>query len=104
VLQPGIALAARERFGVIYRLCVNKWYFDELIDLVVVRPAAFAGRLARGAFERLVIQGTLIDGTVNVVRASSAVVRAAQNGFLRYYVALLVVGVSALGLYFLLQS
>jgi hypothetical protein len=31
-------------------------------------------------------------------------VRAAQSGFVRYYVALLVVGVAGVGFYFLLQS
>ena len=38
------------------------------------------------------------------VRAGSAAVRAAQNGFVRYYAALLVLGVASVGFYFLLQS
>ena len=38
------------------------------------------------------------------MRAGSAAVRAAQSGFLRYYAALLLVGVVAVGLYFLIQS
>ena len=39
-----------------------------------------------------------------LVRAGSAAVRAAQSGFMRYYAALLVLGVAGVGLYFLLQS
>ena len=39
---------ARERFAPLYELFVNKWYFDELIDLAIVRPAAAAGRFATG--------------------------------------------------------
>jgi len=39
-----------------------------------------------------------------LVRAGSAAVRAAQNGFVRYYAALLVLGVTGVGFYFLLQS
>ena len=39
-----------------------------------------------------------------MVRAGSAAVRALQTGFLRYYAALLLLGVAAIGLYFLLQA
>jgi NADH-quinone oxidoreductase subunit L len=104
VKQPTLAVTARERFKPLYTLFVNKWYFDELIDLAVVRPAAWAGRFARDNFERLFVEGTLVDGTSGLVRAGSAAVRAIQSGFLRYYAALLMLGVSALGLYFLLQA
>jgi hypothetical protein len=38
------------------------------------------------------------------VRASSTVVRAGQTGFLRYYTALIVVGMVALLAYFLLAA
>jgi NADH-quinone oxidoreductase subunit L len=104
VKRPSLAVSARERFKPLYELSVNKWYFDELIDLAVVRPAAWAGRFARGTVERVFVEGTLVDGTSSLVRAGSAAVRAMQSGFLRYYAALLMVGVSALGLYFLLQA
>jgi NADH-quinone oxidoreductase subunit L len=98
------SVRARERFRALYELFVNRWYFDEAIDLLIVRPAAAAGRWTRGTFERVFVEGTLMDGTTGVVRAGSAAVRAAQSGFLRYYAALLLVGVGAVGLYFLLQS
>ena len=38
------------------------------------------------------------------MRAGSAAVRAAQSGFLRYYAALLLLGVTGLGLYFLISA
>jgi NADH-quinone oxidoreductase subunit L len=104
VRQPSIAVTARERLRPLYLLSFNKWYFDELIDALVVRPARAAGRFARDTVERVFVDGTLIGGTTGVVRAGSAAVRAVQSGFLRYYAALLVLGIGALGLYFLLQS
>ncbi len=104
VKQPSIAVSARARFGAVYELLWHKWYFDEAIDLLVVRPAAAAGRFARDTFERVFVDGTLVGGTTGIVRAGSAAVRAVQSGFLRYYAALLLLGVGALGLYFLLQS
>jgi NADH-quinone oxidoreductase subunit L len=104
VKQPSIAVTARERFGALYELFVNKWYFDELIDYAIVRPAAATGRFAMDTFERVFVQDTLIGGTTGLVRAGSATVRAVQNGFLRYYAALLVLGVAGVGFYFLLQA
>jgi NADH-quinone oxidoreductase subunit L len=104
VARPGIAPAIAERFSFIDRLFENKWYFDELIDALVVRPAAWFGRFAQGTFERLFVNGTLIGGTTATVRAGSAAVRSAESGFVRYYVALVVVGLTAVGLYFLIQS
>jgi NADH-quinone oxidoreductase subunit L len=44
VKQPSIALTARERFKPLYTLFFNKWYFDELIEVVIVRPFAWGGR------------------------------------------------------------
>ncbi len=104
VQQPSIAVSARARLRPLYELFVHKWYFDEAIALLVVRPAAATGRFAQSTFERVFVQDTLIGGTTGLVRAGSAAVRAAQSGFVRYYAALLVLGVTAVSFYFLLQS
>ena len=104
VKQPSIAVSARERLEPVYELFVNKWYFDELIALIVIRPVAAIGDFARGTFEQVFVQDTMIGGTTGLVRAGSAAVRAVQSGFLRYYAALLVLGVAGVSFYFLLQS
>jgi NADH-quinone oxidoreductase subunit L len=104
VKRPGLSAALQERWHAVYELLFHKWWFDEAIDTLVVRPVAAAGRFAAGTFERVVVEGALVDGTVSIVRAGSAAVRAVQSGLLRYYAALLMLGVAAVGLYFLLQS
>jgi NADH-quinone oxidoreductase subunit L len=104
VKRPGTAAAVRERLHPLYELFVNKWYFDELNDALVVRPAAAVGAFARGTFERVFVDETLIGGTTGLVRAGSAAVRAVQSGFVRYYAALLVLGLAGVGFYFLLQT
>ncbi len=88
----------------LYTLFVNKWYFDEAIEALVVRPMAAAGAFARDTFERVFVDETLVGGATGIVRAGSAAVRAAQSGFVRYYAALLVLGVAGVGFYFLLQA
>jgi len=61
------------------------------------------GRFSAEVFERVVIDG-MVSGTVRVVRAGNQVARGAQSGLLRHYALLLVTGVTALALYFLVVS
>jgi NADH-quinone oxidoreductase subunit L len=104
VVRPETPARVRRRVPALYRLFVNKWYFDELIDAIVVRPFAWAGRFGQQTFERVVVNGLLVGGTTGIVKAGSAAARALQNGFLRAYAALLVAGLVGVALYFLIQS
>jgi NADH-quinone oxidoreductase subunit L len=104
VAAPGTATRARERFKPLYTFLVNKWYFDELIDLMIVRPALWFGRVANSVLEQVVVGGGVTGGTVGAVRAASAAVRRLQTGFLRYYAAAMVISLSAVALYFLISS
>jgi NADH-quinone oxidoreductase subunit L len=104
IAAPNTAARLLAALAPVHRLLVNKWYFDELIDLVVVRPALLLGRFADSVLERAVIGGVVTGGTTGFVRAGSALVRRAQTGFLRYYAATMIVCLSALGLYFLLST
>ena len=62
VVAPGTPIALRARLAPVHRFLINKWYFDELIDFVVVRPAAWLGRFADTVLERIVIGGTITGG------------------------------------------
>jgi NADH-quinone oxidoreductase subunit L len=104
VQKPGTSAALQRRFSGVYTFLAHKWYFDEIIDVLVVRPALWFGRFAESVLERIVISGTITGGAVGIVRAASAAVRRLQTGFLRYYAAALVVGMSAMALYFLISS
>ena len=48
--------------------------------------------------------GALVGGASGLVRAASSAVRAGQSGYLRYYAALLLVGLTGLGAYFLISA
>ena len=104
VARPSLAPAIATRLRPLASLFEHKWYFDELIDALVVRPGAWFGRFSQNTFERVVVNGVLIGGTTGLVRAGSALVRAAQGGILRFYAGLMLVGIAAVALYFLLQS
>jgi NADH-quinone oxidoreductase subunit L len=104
VRRPDVPGVLRARFAPAHRLFVNKWYFDELIDALVVRPGAMTGRFARNVFERAVVDGLLVGGASGIVRVTGAAVRRAQSGYLRYYAALLLLGLTSLGAYFLISA
>jgi NADH-quinone oxidoreductase subunit L len=99
-----LRLIVRERLSAAHTFLFHKWYFDELYDAVVERPMAAFGRFARTVIETRFVQGTIVGGAVGLVRAGSSVARSVQSGYLRAYAALLMVGVTALGLYFLITS
>jgi NADH-quinone oxidoreductase subunit L len=103
VREPERPRQLEQRLRPLHTLFVNKWYFDEAIDFLVVRPALAVGRFANRVFERFVVDG-LISGTEGGVRGASGVVRAVQSGFVRSYALLLIAGFAGLALYFLLSS
>jgi NADH-quinone oxidoreductase subunit L len=101
--RPGMTARLQQRLPWLHDFLERKWYFDEAIDILVVRPALAVGRWANSTFERYVVQG-LVNGAVDVARGANAAVRGAQSGYLRSYALLLVTGFAGLALYFLIQS
>ncbi|MGV1050188.1 MAG: NADH-quinone oxidoreductase subunit L [Solirubrobacterales bacterium] len=101
ILRPEMPATLIRRFRWAHAFLVNKWYFDELIDILVVRPALAIGRFANRFFERFVVDG-LVTGTEETVRGAGGIVRAVQNGFVRSYALLLIAGFAGLALYFLI--
>jgi NADH-quinone oxidoreductase subunit L len=103
VLRPGTTAALIRRLGPLHTFLYNKWYFDEAIDFLIVRPALAIGRFANRVFERFVVDG-LVTGTEETVRGAGGVVRVLQSGFVRSYALLLIAGFAGLALYFLITS
>jgi NADH-quinone oxidoreductase subunit L len=104
IVQPGTSARLQARFPAVHKFLFNKWYFDELIDVTVVRPTQWLGRFTGSVLERGLIGGGVTGGTVGLVRACSAAVRRLQTGFVRYYAGAMLVGIFAMALYFLISA
>jgi NADH-quinone oxidoreductase subunit L len=104
VRRPGTTARLIERFPRAHRFLERKWYFDELYDALFVRPVATFGSFGRRVIETDFVQGTIVGGATGIVRVGSSFARAIQTGYLRAYALLLLLGVAALTLYFLLNS
>jgi NADH-quinone oxidoreductase subunit L len=102
--RAGYTLQLRDRFRPVHDFLANKWGFDDLYDRAFVRPAMALGNFGRDVFESAVVQGVFVNGTAGVVRAGTNFARAIQNGYLRVYALVLLVGLGGLVLYFLIVS
>jgi NADH-quinone oxidoreductase subunit L len=103
VARPDLPGRLQRRFSRLHDFLYNKWYFDEAIDVLVVRPALAVGRFANRTFERVVVDG-IVTGTRETVGGAGDLVRAVQSGFVRSYALLLIAGFAGLALYFLITS
>ena len=80
----------------LYRFLLNKWYFDELYDLIFVRPALWLGRVLWKGGDGYVIDGFGPDGvSARVLDVTRNVVRL-QTGYLYHYAFAMLIGAAAL--------
>jgi NADH-quinone oxidoreductase subunit L len=85
-----------QRNDVLYRFLLNKWYFDEIYDLVFVRPAKWLGRFLWQKGDGWLIDGFGPDGiSARVLDVTARVVRL-QTGFLYHYAFAMLIGVAIL--------
>ena len=61
---------SRRASRALHTFFVNKWYFDEAIDFLIVRPVAWLGRFANSTFERVFVNGALVGGATGAVRVA----------------------------------
>jgi NADH-quinone oxidoreductase subunit L len=78
----------------LYTFLLHKWYFDELYDLIFVRPAFALGRLFwRG--DKGVIDAVGADGVATIVADASGAAKLMQSGYVYSYALVMLVGVAA---------
>ncbi len=79
----------------VYQFLLNKWYFDELYDLIFVRPAMWLGRFLWKKGDGAVIDGMGPDGvSARVYDVTRGVVRL-QTGYVYHYAFAMLIGVAA---------
>ena len=85
----------------IYRFLLNKWYFDELYDLIFVRPAKWLGRFLWRTGDQRIIDGFGPDGVSARVLDTTAWVVRLQTGYVYHYAFVMLIGVAALVTWYL---
>jgi len=88
----------------LYLFLLNKWYFDELYELLFVRPTLWLGRLLWKGGDGWLIDGFGPDGvSARVLDVTRNVVRL-QTGYLYHYAFAMLIGVAALITWFIVRS
>jgi len=95
ILKPEVPAAIRARFGFVYRVLDNKYYFDWVNENVLAPLARGMGMgLWKGGDQGL-IDG-LINGSARAVGGLGATMRLLQSGFIYWYALVMVLGVFVL--------
>jgi len=96
IVAPGTAQRIAAANPLLYKFLLNKWYVDELYNLIFVRPAFWLGRLFWKGGDGRIIDGLGPDGvSARVIDVTQRVVRL-QTGYVYHYAFAMLIGVAAL--------
>jgi NADH-quinone oxidoreductase subunit L len=80
----------------LYRFLLNKWYFDELYDRILVKPAIWLGNALWKGFDDWLVDQTVVEGLGARVKDVTGRVVRLQTGYLYHYAFIMLIGIAAL--------
>ncbi len=98
ILWPSVPgkIANSTLFRPVYKFLLNKWYIDELYDILFVRPAFWIGRLLWKTGDGTIINGLGPDGiSARVLDITKGAVKM-QSGYMYHYAFAMLIGLAAL--------
>jgi NADH-quinone oxidoreductase subunit L len=93
--RPELPAELARQHAPLYQFLLNKWYFDELYDFIIVRPTLWLGRVLWKQGDGWLIDGFGPDGvSARVLDVTRGAVRL-QTGYLYHYAFAMLIGVAA---------
>ncbi|ODT80572.1 MAG: NADH-quinone oxidoreductase subunit L [Pelagibacterium sp. SCN 64-44] len=80
----------------LYKFLLNKWYFDELYDIIFVKPALWVGNMLWKGFDDWLVDDKLVGGLGRRVQNVTAWMVRLQTGYLYHYAFAMLIGIAAL--------
>ncbi len=80
----------------LYQFLLNKWYFDELYDVLFVKPSKKLGLFLWKFFDLKIIDGFGPDGISSMIKKFSVKANKFQSGYIFQYAFVMLLGFSAL--------
>ncbi|WP_440918980.1 NADH-quinone oxidoreductase subunit L [Candidatus Pelagibacter sp.] len=80
----------------LYQFLLNKWYFDELYDVLFVKPSKKLGLFLWKFFDLKIIDGFGPDGISSMIKKFSLKANKFQSGYIYQYAFVMLLGFSAL--------
>ena len=104
IVSPEIPKEAAARHRLLYNFLLNKWYFDEIYDVLFVNPAKRLGYFLWKRGDGWLIDGFGPDGvSARVIDLTNRAVKL-QSGYLYHYAFAMLIGVAALVTWMMLGS
>ncbi|MGW8311986.1 MAG: NADH-quinone oxidoreductase subunit L [Desulfuromonadales bacterium] len=100
--NPALPGKFTARFPKLHRIVFNKWYIDELYDMLFVNNTKKLGTFCWKGFDVNVVDG-VVNGTAKVVGAISAALRHTQTGLFQNYALTMVIGTVVMVAIFILN-
>jgi NADH-quinone oxidoreductase subunit L len=92
IQRPQAAARFVETFPAVYRFVSNKWYFDELYDVIFVRPALWLGRVFWKQGDEGMIDRFGPHGAAYAVGVGNRITTRFQSGYLYSYALVMLLG------------
>jgi NADH-quinone oxidoreductase subunit L len=104
IRRPDIPVELARQHEFLYRFLLNKWYFDELYEIIFVRPAKWIGYSLWKRGDGWLIDGFGPDGvSARVLDVTRNVVRL-QTGYLYHYAFAMLIGAAAFITWFMFSA
>jgi NADH-quinone oxidoreductase subunit L len=104
IVNPALPVELARQNDLLYRFLLNKWYFDEVYDLIFVRGLKWLGRFLWKRGDGWLIDGFGPDGvSARVLDVTSRAVRF-QTGYLYHYAFVMLIGIAAVMTWFLVRG
>lgn len=101
IRRPYIPVRLAKEQPMLYQFLLNKWYFDELYDIIFVRPAKWIGYQLWKKGDGFIIDGLGPDGiSARVLDVTRNVVKI-QTGYLYHYAFAMLIGAAGLITWFM---
>ena len=104
IRKPGSAQALAGHFEPLYKFFLNKWYFDELYNLIFVKPAFWFGCLFWKGGDIGIIDRFGPNGSAAAVGLGSRIAVRMQSGYLYTYALVMLLGLVAAISWFMVQA
>ncbi len=104
IRRPDIPVELARTHEVLYKFLLNKWYFDEIYEVIFVRPMKWLGRALWKGGDGWLIDGFGPDGvSARVLDITRNVVRL-QTGYLYHYAFAMLIGAAAFITWFMFSA
>jgi NADH-quinone oxidoreductase subunit L len=90
--RPELPAQLQQRLSPLYRLLVNKYYFDWFNEQVLARATRGVAGLLSTVGDQFVIDGVAVNGSARLVARVSGIVRHMQSGYLYHYAFAMIIG------------